>query len=62
MLSLESSFSNSISIPVSLDDSGIPTLPFFEDLLPFVSNSLYIAGFFDIEKDFFYWHSRNCYL
>ena len=32
MLSPESSFSNSISISVSLDDSCMLTLPFFEDL------------------------------
>jgi len=32
MLSPESSFSNSISISVSLGDSCMPTLPFFEDL------------------------------
>ena len=54
MLSPESSFSNSISISVSLDDSCMPTLRFFEELLLFVPNSLFIAGFFDSEKDFFY--------
>ena len=62
MLSPELSFSNSISISVSLDDSCMPTLIFFEDLLLSVPNSLFIAGFFDSENDFFYWHSRNSYL
>jgi len=46
-------FSNPISISDSLDDSCMPTLPFFEELLLFVPNSLFIAGFFDSEKDFF---------
>jgi hypothetical protein len=32
----------------------MPNLPYFEDLLLFVPNSLFIAGFFDGEKDFFY--------
>jgi hypothetical protein len=32
----------------------MPTLRFFEELLLFVPNSLFIAGFFDSEKDFFY--------
>jgi len=35
--------------------------PFFEDLLLFVPNCLFIAGFFDSEKDFF-WNFRNCLL
>ena len=58
----ESSFSNSIFIIVSLDHSCTPTLPFFEDLLLFVPNSLFIAGFFDSETDFFSWHPRCCCL
>jgi len=53
MLSPESSFSNSISISVSLDDSCMPTVPYFEDLFLFVPNSLFISGFFDSEKNFF---------
>ena len=40
MLSPESSFSNSISISVSLDGSYKPTSPFFEDLLLFVPSRL----------------------
>jgi hypothetical protein len=51
MLSPESSFS--ISISVSLDDSCMPNLPYFEDLLLFVQNSLFISGFFDSESNFF---------
>jgi hypothetical protein len=50
---LELSLSNSISISDSLHDSCMRTLPFFEDLLLFVPNSLFIAGFFDSEKAFF---------
>ena len=53
MSSPESSFSNSISISDSLDDFCMPILPLFEDLLLFVPNSLFIAGFFESEKDFF---------
>jgi len=53
MLSPESSFSNSISMSVLLDDPCMPTVPFFEDLLFFVPNSLFIVGFFDSENDFF---------
>jgi hypothetical protein len=53
MSSPESSFSYSISISVSLDDSYMLALPIFEDLLLFVPNSLFIAGFFDREKNFF---------
>ena len=62
MSSTESSFSNSISISDSLDDFCRPTLLFFEDLSLFVPNSLFIACFFNKEKDFFSWHSRNCFL
>jgi hypothetical protein len=40
LLTPESLFSNSISISVSLDDSCVPTLPYFEDVLLFVPNSL----------------------
>ena len=28
----------------------------------FVPNNLFIAGFFDSERNFFSWHSRNCFL
>ena len=49
----ESSLSNSISIYDLLDDSCMPNLPFFEDVLLFVPNSLFIAGFFDSDKAFF---------
>jgi hypothetical protein len=60
--SLMSSFSNSISISDSLDDFCMPTLPFFGDLLLFVPSSLFIAGFFDNEKDFFSRRSLNFFL
>ena len=40
MSSPESSFLISMSISHSLDHSGMPTLPFFEDLLIFVPKSL----------------------
>jgi hypothetical protein len=40
MLSPESSFSNLISISVSLDSSCMPALPYFEDLLLFIPYSL----------------------
>ena len=53
MLSPESSFSNSISISEILDDFCMPTLPFSYVLFLFVPNSLFIAGFFVSEKDFF---------
>jgi hypothetical protein len=54
MLSPQSSFSNLISISVSLDDSCMPALPYFEDLLLFIPYSLFIPGFFDSEKNFSY--------
>jgi len=38
------------------------TLPFFEDLLLFDPNSLFIAGFFESKKIFFSWHFCNCSL
>jgi hypothetical protein len=50
----ESSPSNSISMPDSLDESCMPNLPFSEDLLLFVPNSLFIVGFFDSDKAFFF--------
>jgi hypothetical protein len=34
----------------SLHDLCMPTLPFFEDLLLFIPNSLFIAGFFHSDK------------
>jgi len=39
----------------------MPTLPFFEDLTLFVTNSLFIAGFFDSDKVVFL-NSRDCFL
>ena len=53
MSSPESSFSNSISISDSLDDSCMPNLHFSEDHLLFVPNSHFIAGFFYSDKSFF---------
>jgi hypothetical protein len=52
MLSPDSSFSSSISVSVSLDDSAcMLTLSYCENVLLFVPNSLFIAGFFDSEKN-----------
>jgi len=37
-------------------------LSFFEDFLSLFQIVFFIVGFFDSEKDFFSWHSRDCFL